>query len=192
MEDAVCIAHASSKGSTIRELLKLTAQPEIISFSGGLPAPEVFPVERFEAACHKVLEEHGALALQYGATEGYEPLREQIAKNMGRYGILAKAENVLITTGSQQALDLIGKLLINSGDRVLVEAPSYLGALQAFNLYGAQFIPVPVDDDGLRTDQLESALSVEAEVHVHPAELPESHGSHAFRRAAAGADYAGR
>ncbi len=148
------------KGSTIRELLKLTAQPEIISFSGGLPAPEVFPVERFEAACHKVLEEHGALALQYGATEGYEPLREQIAKNMGRYGILAKAENVLITTGSQQALDLIGKLLINSGDRVLVEAPSYLGALQAFNLYGAQFIPVPVDDDGLRTDQLESALQL--------------------------------
>jgi len=81
-----------------------------------------------------------------------------IAKNMARYGILAKAENVLITSGSQQALDLIGKLLINSGDRVLVEAPTYLGALQAFNVYGAQFVTVPIDDDGLRTDQLESSL----------------------------------
>jgi len=119
------------KSSTIRELLKVTQQPEMISFGGGLPAPEVFPVQRFEEACHTVLEEHGAQALQYSATEGYEPLREMIAKNMARYGILAKAENVLITSGSQQALYLIGKLLINSGDRVLVEAPTYLGALQA-------------------------------------------------------------
>ncbi|MGB2606928.1 MAG: PLP-dependent aminotransferase family protein [Candidatus Sulfotelmatobacter sp.] len=146
------------KSSTIRELLKVTQQPEMISFGGGLPAPEVFPVKRFEEACHTVLEEHGAQALQYGATEGYEPLREMIAKNMARYGILAKSENVLITSGSQQALDLIGKLLINSGDRVLVEAPTYLGALQAFNVYGAQFLTVPIDDDGLRTDQLESSL----------------------------------
>ena len=146
------------KGSAIRELLKLTQRPEIISFAGGLPAPDVFPVQRFEDACRTVLEEHGAQALQYGATEGYEPLREMIAQNMGRYGVLAKAENVLITTGSQQAIDLIGKLLINSGDRLLVEAPTYLGALQAFNVYGAQFISVPLDDDGLRTDQLESAL----------------------------------
>ena len=146
------------KSSTIRELLKITQQPEMISFGGGLPAPDVFPVQRFEEACHTVLKEHGAQALQYGATEGYEPLREMIAKNMARYGILAKAENVLITSGSQQALDLIGKLLINSGDRVLVEAPTYLGALQAFNVYGAQFVTVPIDDDGLRTDQLESSL----------------------------------
>ena len=126
------------KSSTIRELLKITDQPEMISFGGGLPAPDVFPVQRFEEACHTVLEAHGAQALQYGATEGYEPLREMIAKNMARYGIKAKAENVLITSGSQQALDLIGKLLINSGDRVLVEAPTYLGALQAFHVYGAQ------------------------------------------------------
>ena len=146
------------KGSTIRELLKVTQRSEVISFGGGLPAPEVFPVKRFEEACRTVLEKHGAQALQYGATEGYEPLREMIAQNMGRYGVLAKSENVLITSGSQQALDLIGKLLINSGDRVLVEAPTYLGALQAFNVYGAQYISVPLDDDGLRTDQLESAL----------------------------------
>ncbi len=146
------------KSSAIRELLKITQRPEVISFGGGLPAPDVFPVKRFEEACHTVLEQHGAQALQYGPTEGFEPLREMLAKNMARYGILAKAENVLITSGSQQALDLIGKLLINSGDRVLVEAPTYLGALQAFSVYGAQYLPVPIDDDGLRTDQLEDSL----------------------------------
>lgn len=146
------------QSSVIRELLKITERPEIISFAGGLPAPEVFPVRRFEEACCKVLEEHGASALQYGTTEGYDPLREMIAQNMGRYGIRAKTENVLITSGSQQALDLIGKLLINSGDRVLVEAPTYLGALQAFNVYGAQYVSVPVDHDGLRTELLEAAL----------------------------------
>lgn len=146
------------KSSVIRELLKVTENPEVISFAGGLPAPEVFPVRRFDEACRKVLEEHGSAALQYGTTEGYDPLREMIAQNMARYGILAKAENVLITSGSQQALDLIGKLLINSGDRVLVEAPTYLGALQAFNVYGAQYVSVPVDHDGLRTDLLEEAL----------------------------------
>ena len=147
-----------AKGSTIRELLKITQRPEVISFAGGLPAPEVFPVKRFQEACRTVLDQHGPQALQYGSTEGYEPLREMIAQHIARYGILAKAENVLITSGSQQALDLIGKLLINSGDRVLVEAPTYLGAIQAFNVYGAQFISVPLDNDGLRTDQLEDAL----------------------------------
>jgi 2-aminoadipate transaminase len=146
------------KSSAIRELLKVTQRPEVISFGGGLPAPDVFPVERFAEACHKVLAEHGAESLQYGATEGYQPLREMIARNMARYGILSKAENVLITSGSQQALDLIGKLLINPGDSVLVEAPTYLGALQAFNVYGAQYVSVPIDEDGLVTAQLESRL----------------------------------
>ncbi len=146
------------KSSTIRELLKLTQRPGMISFGGGLPAPDVFPVKRFDDACHKVLVEHGAEALQYSATEGYEPLREMIARNISRYGIFAKAANVLITSGSQQALDLIGKLLINRGDRILVEAPTYLGALQAFNVYGAQYVPVPVDQDGLITDRLDSSL----------------------------------
>ncbi len=146
------------KSSAIRELLKVTQKPEIISFGGGLPAPDVFPVKRFEEACHKVLSENGAQALQYGPTEGYQPLREMIARNLARYGILAKPENVLITSGSQQALDLIGKLLINRGDRVLVEAPTYLGALQAFNVYGAQYVSVPVDHDGLITEQLEASI----------------------------------
>src|SRR6201981_3617681 len=146
------------KSSAIRELLKVTQRPEIISFGGGLPAPDVFPVQRFEEACHKVLSEHGAQALQYGTTEGYQPLREMIAHNLARYGILSTADNVLITSGSQQALDLIGKLLINRGDRILVEAPTYLGALQAFSVYGAQYVPVPVDEDGLQTEQLDSSL----------------------------------
>jgi 2-aminoadipate transaminase len=144
--------------SQIRELLKVTQRPGMISFGGGLPAPDVFPVQRFEEACHKVLTEQANQALQYGATEGYTPLRELIANNMARYGIKVKAENVLITSGSQQALDLIGKLFINAGDRVLVEAPTYLGALQAFNIYGAEYVSVPSDENGLCTDQLEEPL----------------------------------
>jgi 2-aminoadipate transaminase len=144
--------------SAIRELLKITQLPEVISFAGGLPAPEVFPLERLKEACNKTLRHHGAAALQYGASEGYEPLREMIARNMARYGIGARPENVLITSGSQQALDLIGKLFINPGDRVLVEAPTYLGALQAFNVYGARYVSVPIDEDGLRTELLERPL----------------------------------
>ena len=146
------------RSSAIRELLKITQRPEIISFGGGLPAPDVFPVERFREACSKVLEKHGRLALQYGPTEGYEPLREMIARHTARYGVKAKPEHVLITSGSQQALDLIGKLLINPGDRVLVEAPTYLGALQAFNVYGAEYVCVPSDNDGMQTDALEKPL----------------------------------
>ncbi len=150
----------SVTSSTIRELLKLTQRPEVISFAGGLPAPDLFPLEEFETACHRVLSDAkaGPAALQYGTTEGYAPLREMIARHTARYGILAKPENVLITSASQQALDLIAKLLINPGDRILVEAPTYLGALQAFNVFGADYVTVPTDDDGLRTDLLEDAL----------------------------------
>ncbi len=144
------------KSSAIRELLKITERPEVISFAGGLPASDVFPVDRFHEACAKALQ--SPASLQYGATEGFAPLREFIALRMSRYGILAGPDNVLITSGSQQALDLIGKLLINAGDRILVEAPSYVGALQAFGLYGAEYVSVPVDDDGLRTEKLEEAL----------------------------------
>jgi len=146
------------KSSAIRELLKITQRPEVISFAGGLPANDVFPIERFEEACRKVLEQNAVMALQYGETEGYKPLRDMIARHIARYGIKAQAENVLITTGSQQALDLIGKLLINSGDKVLVEAPTYLGALQAFDVYGAEYVSVPCDEQGLRTDLLEAHL----------------------------------
>lgn len=144
--------------SMIRELLKLTEQPDIISFAGGLPAPELFPMEAFQAACDRVLTRHGRRALQYSTTEGYGPLREFIVQKMGKYGIKAAPENVLITSGSQQALDLLGKLLINPGDKILTERPTYLGALQAWRAYQAEFVSVPVDDDGLQTDLLEEAL----------------------------------
>lgn len=146
--------------SVIRELLKLTQQPDIISFAGGLPAPEMFPVEQIQEAAYRVLSEHGAQALQYGPTEGYLPLRQFICERMNRYGIKSEPNNVFITTGSQQALDLIGKLLINPGDRVLVEEPTYLGALQAWNAYQAEYISVASDDYGLCTDLLENALRI--------------------------------
>src|SRR5512144_2666682 len=148
----------SITSSAIRELLKLTQRPEVISFAGGLPAPEVFPVERFEQACQKVLRENPTPALQYGPTEGYRPLRELIVAQMARYGILATVDNVLITSGSQQALDLIAKLLINRGDRILVESPTYLGALQAFDLMGAEYVTVPTDEHGMQTCNMEQAL----------------------------------
>ncbi len=144
--------------SAIRELLKLTEDPEVISFAGGLPAPDVFPVDEFSAACGQVLKEWGALALQYGSTDGYLPLREMIARHTGRYGISVTAENILITSGSQQALDLIGKVFINPGDRILVEEPTYLGALQAWNAYGAEYVTVRMDENGMVTDELENAL----------------------------------
>lgn len=146
------------KSSIIRELLKLTEKPAIISFAGGLPAPEVFPCDEIKAACGRVLEQHAGLALQYGATEGYRPLRELLVRHMARYGIEVTPEMVLVTAGAQSGLDLIGKLLINPGDHVAVEAPTYLGALQAFQAYQPEFLTVPVDDDGMRVDRLEEVL----------------------------------
>ncbi len=144
--------------SMIRELLKLTEQPDIISFAGGLPAPEVFPVEEIRAATERVLKDHPTTALQYTTTEGYRPLRELLVRHMGRYGVEVGPDNVLVTSGSQQALDLVGKLLINPGDRVLVEEPTYLGALQAFNAYQADYLPVPIDDDGMDVGALDEQL----------------------------------
>ena len=114
-------------GSAIRELLKLTERPDILSFAGGLPAPEVFPLAEVESAVHRVLAEHGPASLQYSTTEGYLPLRELLVRHMGRYGIQVTPDNVLITSGAQQALDLIGRLLLNPGDRVLTEEPTFLG-----------------------------------------------------------------
>lgn len=144
--------------SAIRELLKLTEQPEIISFAGGLPGPDVFPIEEVSQACERVLAESGAQALQYGATEGFQPLREMIARHSVRYGLEITEENVLITSGSQQALDLLGRIFINRGDHILVENPTYLGAIQAWNAVGAEFVPVAMDNDGMVTDALEDAM----------------------------------
>jgi len=146
--------------SVIRELLKFTEQPDIISFAGGLPAPEVFPLKEFQEACNQVLQDHGAYALQYGTTEGYLPLREMIARHNSRYNVRVTAENIMITSGSQQALDFIGRLFINRGDYIVVESPTYLGALQAWNAYGAQYISVPSDENGMIMDNLEEALRI--------------------------------
>ena len=146
------------KGSAIRELLKMTELPDIISFGGGMPAPEVFPAEAFQAAAERVLSKRAGQALQYSATEGYRPLREWIVAHMARYGIESAPENVLITSGSQQALDLLGKVMINPGDLILTERPTYLGALQAWRAYQAEFVSVPIDDEGLRVELLEEAL----------------------------------
>ena len=155
-------AHRMQKmgSSVIRELLKLTEQPDIISFAGGLPAPEVFPVKQFREACNYVLDHFGPQALQYSTTEGYKPLREMIARHTARYNIDVTADNILITSGSQQALDFLGRLFLNRGDYIVVESPTYLGALQAWNAYGAQYIPVRADENGMIIDELEAALRI--------------------------------
>jgi len=140
------------QSSFIREILKITQRPDIISFAGGLPSPQTFPVERMKASFDKVLSENGKVALQYGPTDGYAPLREWIAQslsNEGAEGARIVPEQILMTSGSQQALDLLGKVLIDEGSRVLVETPSYLGALQAFSVYRPEFASVDTDDDGL-------------------------------------------
>ena len=146
--------------SVIRELLKLTEQPDIISFAGGLPAPEVFPVEQFREACNYVMDHFGPQSLQYSTTEGYRPLREMIARHISRFSSEVGADNILITSGSQQALDFVGRLFVNRGDYIVVESPTYLGALQAWNAYGAQYIPVRADEHGMIVDELEAALRV--------------------------------
>jgi 2-aminoadipate transaminase len=140
--------------SAIREILKVTERPEVISFAGGLPSPATFPVERLQAACNEILAKAPSPALQYGPTEGYLPLREWVA---ARYNV--SAANVLITTGSQQGLDLLGKVLIDVGSRVLVETPTYLGALQAFSLSEPQFVSVPSDDGGVLPESLTAELT---------------------------------
>src|SRR6476469_2101096 len=145
--------------SDIREILKVTAMPEVISLAGGLPAPEIFPIEEFRRSFDRVLAEKGAVALQYSASEGYRPLREFLAERLGRFGTRCTADNILITNGSQQALDLIGKIFLNPGDKVLLEKPSYLGAIQAFDSYQADYALVPMDEDGMITDDLDAILS---------------------------------
>ncbi len=140
--------------STIREILKVAAQPEIVSFAGGLPAPELFPVDAVRAAADEVLTRHGREALQYGPSEGFPALREWIAGEMQSRGIQASAADVLVTNGSQQVLDLVAKLLINPGDVVLTENPTYLAAIQAFQALEARFVPVPTDEQGLIPEAL--------------------------------------
>lgn len=137
------------KGSVIREILKMTMRPEVISFAGGLPSPATFPIEEMRSAVDRVLSSAGPAALQYGPTDGYRPLREWIADSLSGDGCRISPDHVLITSGSQQGLYLLGQVLLNKGDSVLVETPTYLGALQAFSICGASFVSVPSDEDGL-------------------------------------------
>lgn len=147
------------KASDVRELLKLTQSGEIISFAGGLPAPELFPVEDLAAATQRVLEREGQKALQYSTTEGYMPLREMLAQRMEAVcGIHATADEVLITTGSQQALDLTGKLLLDEGDTVLCESPTYVGAIAALNVFSPRWIEIPTDNEGMDVEALQRRL----------------------------------
>jgi 2-aminoadipate transaminase len=147
------------RASDIREILKVTAQPDVISLAGGLPAPELFPVDEYRRAFEWILESEGAVALQYGPSEGYRPLRTLIAERLTRFGMRSTTDDILITNGSQQALDLMGKIFLNPGDRVLVEKPTYLGALQAFNQYQATYAAVSMDEDGMRVDEVERLLA---------------------------------
>lgn len=149
------------ESSVIRELLKTSTLPGVISFAGGYPSPSVFPVERIRQACDKVLRDTGDQALQYSVTEGHLPLREMICERSKRYGINISPNNVLITNGSQQALDLIGKIFIDPDDKLLVESPTYLGALQAWKVYGAQFTSVATDQDGMIPESLEEQMHVD-------------------------------
>ncbi len=149
---------AKVQASVIREILKVTERPDVLSFAGGLPAPEAFPVEALARAHAEVLARDPAAALQYGSTEGYGPLRAWIAERMTRRGLPAVAEQVLVTAGSQQGIDLVGKTFVDPGDLVLVEAPSYLAALQTFSTYEARFEAVETDEEGMRVDALERRL----------------------------------
>ncbi|MDB5884462.1 MAG: putative transcriptional regulator, GntR family [Polaromonas sp.] len=145
--------------SAIRELFKLLGKPGIISFAGGFPDPAMFDIEGIRQASSQALIEEPGAALQYGATEGYGPLREQLGAFMASKGVAVAPEGLIVTTGSQQALDLLGKTLINPGDKVIVEGPTFLATIQCFRLYGAELISAPVDAHGVKTDELDQLMA---------------------------------
>lgn len=145
--------------SFIRDILEVAERPEVISFAGGLPNPSLFPIQGIEEACSRVLRRDGENALQYAQTQGYAPLRTWIAERYQRKGLQTGPDEILITNGSQQAIDLVGKVLIDEGDSVIVEKPGYLGAIQALSMYRPQFHPIPMRDDGADVDALKETYS---------------------------------
>ena len=145
--------------SAIRELFKLLGKPGIISFAGGFPDPALFDVEGLQISAQAVLSHHPGAVLQYGATEGWGPMREQISHFMAAKGSTVAPEGLIVTTGSQQALDLIGKTMISPGDKVIVEAPTFLATIQCFRLYGAHLIGAPTDAYGVDVDRLEQLIA---------------------------------
>lgn len=155
------------KGSAIRELLKLAGRPEVMSFAGGMPAPELFPVEEVMEASMAVLKESGRTALQYSSTEGFPRLRQQIAERMlAKNNIKTDADHILVTSGSQQGLDFSARVFLNPGDVVLLESPSYLGAVNAFKAAEPTFIEVPTDDGGMIMEELEKILATTEKVKM--------------------------
>lgn len=157
---------AGVSGSAVREILKLTQQPDMISFGGGLPSADSFPMEDLKSILHELTDNLTPGLLQYGETEGYMPLREEVVKLMATKGVHVPVDDVLITSGSQQGLDLVAKSFINPGDKVVVESPTYLAALQTFRMYGAEFIEAPVDADGVIAEELDKILSSESGVKL--------------------------
>lgn len=149
----------SVETSAIRELFKLLGKPGIISFAGGFPDPAMFDVEGIRGAAAKALGEDAGAALQYGATEGFQPLREQLSAFMASKGASVAAHELIVTTGSQQGLDLLGKTMLSPGDKVIVEGPTFLATIQCFRLYGAELISAPVDGHGVKTDELEKLIA---------------------------------
>jgi 2-aminoadipate transaminase len=147
------------KASIIREILKITSKPNVISFAGGLPAPELFPVEEIRAACGRVIDKYGQQALQYSLSFGIQPLRQWLAERISRQGFPVGEDEILITGGSQQGLDMVGRVFLDKGSFVLTETPTYLGALQAFDIYQAKYIAVDMDDDGMVVDQVEQKIN---------------------------------
>ncbi|MDO8805389.1 MAG: PLP-dependent aminotransferase family protein [Elusimicrobiota bacterium] len=148
-----------TKASVIRELLKITNKPGVISFAGGLPDPEHFPYDFVAESVKEIMAKKGKVALQYGPTDGLPELKEEFIKFLEKHeGITAKPENLIVTTASQQALDMVGRLFIDASDPVLVEMPSYMGGLQVFKSYGADFVGVKMEDDGICTEELEEKL----------------------------------
>ena len=146
--------------SAIRELFKLLGKPGIISFAGGFPDSAMFDVAGISAASAAALQQEAGAALQYGATEGYQPLREQLSSFMAGKGVPDVApDQLIVTTGSQQALDLLGKTMVGEGDKVIVEGPTFLATIQCFRLYGAEVISAPVDEHGVKTDELEKLIA---------------------------------
>ncbi|MCM3039747.1 PLP-dependent aminotransferase family protein [Paenibacillus motobuensis] len=152
------------KPSGTHQLLQMSERPEVISFAGGFPAPELFPVEELKAVCEAVLNEQGPASLQYSTTEGYIPLRQAICERMKDIGIESNYENVMITSGSQQAIDLTGKLFIDEGDVIICESPTYLAAINAFKVYNPRFVEVDMDEDGMIMEELEKKLQAHPDV----------------------------
>ncbi len=142
----------------VGNILKVAGSPDVISFAGGLPAPELFPVADLKKVTDEVYDESGRQALQYSSANGYPQLREQIVKRMAKQGVQTTTDNVMITTGSQQSIDLTAKMFVNPGDTVIVEKPTYLCALDVFRSYGAHIVGVEMDENGMRMDQLERAV----------------------------------